>query len=53
MDQLEKFEDIKGIIRSRKLKKDSQYNGQKKDKKRPNNYLLYCAILYYIFHAKR
>ena len=40
MDQLEAFEDIKGIIRSRKLK-DSEYNGQKKkDKKRPNNYLL-------------
>jgi hypothetical protein len=25
----EKFEDTKGVIRSRKLKKDRQYNGQK------------------------
>jgi hypothetical protein len=31
----EKFEDIKGVIRSRKSKKDRQYNGQKKkDKQR-------------------
>ena len=26
----EMFEDIKGVIRSRKLKMDRQYNGQKK-----------------------
>ena len=26
----EKFEDTKGAIRSRKVKKDRQYNGQKK-----------------------
>jgi len=31
--QLEKLEDIKGVIRNRNLKKDKQYNGQKKDKK--------------------
>jgi len=31
----EKFEDIKGVIRSHKLKKDNEYNGQKnKDKQR-------------------
>ena len=31
----EKFEDIKGVIRIRKSKKDRQYNGQKKkDKQR-------------------
>jgi hypothetical protein len=28
-----KFENIKGVIRSRKLKKDWQYNGQKKNYK--------------------
>ena len=28
-----KFEDIKGVIRNRKSKKDSQYNGQKKKNK--------------------
>jgi hypothetical protein len=34
----EKFEDIKGVIRSRKSKKDRQYNGQKKkDKQRLQN----------------
>jgi hypothetical protein len=30
--KLEKFEDTKGVIRSRKSKKDRQYNGQKGDK---------------------
>jgi Ni/Co efflux regulator RcnB len=30
----EKFEDNKGIIRSRELKKDKQYNCQQKRKKR-------------------
>ena len=30
----EKFEDIKGVIRSRKSKNDRQYNGQKKKDKR-------------------
>jgi hypothetical protein len=28
-----KFEDIKGVIRNRKSRKDSQYNGQKKKNK--------------------
>ena len=30
--KMEKFEDTKGVIRSRKSKKDRQYNGQKGDK---------------------
>ena len=30
---LKKFEDIKGVIRSHKLNKDGQYNGQKKKDK--------------------
>jgi hypothetical protein len=30
----EKFEDIKGVIRSRKSKNDRQYNGQRKKDKR-------------------
>ena len=33
----EKFEDTKGVIRSRKSKKDRQYNGQIKKDKRTNN----------------
>jgi hypothetical protein len=35
----EEFEDIKGIIRIRKLKKDRQHDGQKKKDKRTHNYL--------------
>jgi hypothetical protein len=34
---LNKFEDTSGIIRSLKLKKDRQYNGEKKNDKGPNN----------------
>jgi hypothetical protein len=34
---LEEFEDTKGVIRSRKSKKDKQHNGQKKKEKRTNN----------------
>jgi hypothetical protein len=34
-----KFEDIKGVIRSRKSKKDIQQNDQKKKDKRTNYYL--------------
>ena len=34
---LEEFEDTKGVIRSRKSKKDKQRNGQKKNEKRTNN----------------
>ena len=33
----EKFEDTKGVIRIRKLKKDRQYSGQKKKDNRTNN----------------
>jgi len=33
----EEFEDTKGVIRIRKLKKDRQHNGQKKKDKRTNN----------------
>ena len=33
----EKFQDPKGVIRHRKSKKDSQYNGQKKKDKRTNS----------------
>ena len=33
----EEFEDIKGVIRIRKSKKDRQHNGQKKKDKRTNN----------------
>ena len=33
----EKFENTKGVIRSRKSKKDSQHNGQMKKSKRTNN----------------
>ena len=32
-----RFEDTKGVIRSRKSKKDRQYNGKKKDKRTNNN----------------
>jgi hypothetical protein len=32
-----KFEDIKGVIRNCKLKKDTQYNVQKKKEKGTNN----------------
>ena len=35
--QCEEFEDIIGIIRSRKSKKDRQHSGQKKKDKRTNN----------------
>ena len=35
----EEFEDTKGIIRIRKLKKDRQHDGQKKKDKRTHNYL--------------
>jgi len=31
------FEDTKGVIKIRKLKKDRQHNGQKKKDKRTNN----------------
>jgi hypothetical protein len=34
---LKEFEDTKGVIRSRKSKKDKQRNGQKKNEKRTNN----------------
>jgi len=34
---LEEFEDIKGVIRIRKSKKDRQHNDQKKKDKRTNN----------------
>ena len=30
VEAVERFEDIKGVIRSRKSKMDRQYNGQKK-----------------------
>ena len=33
----EKFEDVKGVIRNRKSKKNIQHNGQKKKDKRTNN----------------
>jgi hypothetical protein len=33
----EMFENTKGVIRSHKLKKDRQYNGQNKKDKRANN----------------
>jgi hypothetical protein len=33
----EMFENTKGVIRSHKLKKDRQYNGQNKKDKRTNN----------------
>jgi hypothetical protein len=33
----EEFEDIKGVIRIRKSKKNRQYNAQKKKYKRTNN----------------
>jgi len=33
----EEFEDTKGVIRIRKLKKDRQHNGQKKRTKKTNN----------------
>ena len=32
-----RFEDTKEVIRSRKSKKDRQYNGKKKDKRTNNN----------------
>ena len=34
---LDEFEDTKGVIRIRKLKKDKQHNGQTKKDKRKNN----------------
>jgi hypothetical protein len=34
---LDEFEDTKGVIRIRKLKKDRQHNGQKKKDKCKNN----------------
>jgi hypothetical protein len=37
--EIEKFEDIKGVILTVKSRKDRQYNGQKKNAKRTNNYL--------------
>ena len=36
---LEKFEDTKGLIRSRKSRKKRQYNGQRKKDKRTKSYL--------------
>ena len=33
----EKFEDTEGVIKSRKSKKDRQYDDQKKNDKRTNN----------------
>ena len=35
----EKFEDTNGVPRSRKSKKDRQYNGQKKKDEKTINYL--------------
>ena len=35
---VEKYEDTKGVIRSRKLKDDMQYNGQKKKKKKDKHW---------------
>jgi len=37
IDISEKFEDTKAVIRSRKLTKDRQCNGQKKKDKKTNN----------------
>ena len=34
---LEEFEDTKGVIRIRKLKKDRKHTGQKKKDKKTNN----------------
>jgi hypothetical protein len=34
LEKKEKFEDTKGVIRSRKSKKDRQHNGQKKRKEK-------------------
>jgi len=36
---MRKVEDTKGVIRSRILEKDRQYNGHKKEDKRTNNNL--------------
>jgi hypothetical protein len=40
----EEFDDTKGVIRNRKLKKNKQHNGQKKKCKRTNNDLQYIHI---------
>jgi len=40
----EKFEDTKGVIRSRKLKKDRQYSGQKEKDNRRKNAPLYITL---------
>ena len=37
MELLREFDDTKGVIRIRKLKKDKQHNDQKKKDKRTNN----------------
>jgi hypothetical protein len=36
----EKFEDIKGVIRNRKSKKDRQHNGQDKKYKQQNKFMV-------------
>jgi hypothetical protein len=41
-----KFEDTKGIIRSRKWKKDRQHNDQKKRDKGTNKDLQQCVLGY-------
>ena len=40
----EKFEDTKGIIKSRKSKKDRQYNGEKKNDKMTNKKTIYISL---------
>jgi hypothetical protein len=39
------FEDTKEVSRSRKLKKDIQYNGQKKKRQKKNNRFLHESLL--------
>ena len=39
MQHKEEFEDTKGVINSRKSKKNRQHNGKKKKEKRTNNNL--------------
>jgi hypothetical protein len=41
----EMFEDTKEVSRSRKLKKDIQYNGQKKKRQKKNNRFLHEFLL--------
>jgi len=37
VEVVERFEDIKGVVRSRKSKMDRQYNGQTKNDIKTNN----------------